>query len=94
MGSFSRTNSSLGRHTVENRCGMTCQDWVRCAQGRGTACRARTRIGFVSHNVGWGSRQDGGGAVNWVRFAFFGCWVLAIGSWHWGIGFVSCDRGW
>ena len=28
-------------------------------------------------------------AVNWVRFAFFGCWRLAVGFWLGGIGFVS-----
>ena len=33
-------------------------------------------------------RQSGGGTGNWVCFAFFGGWLLAIGSWLGEIGFV------
>ncbi len=36
-------------------------------------------IGFVSHKQGWGSRREAGGAANWVRFAFFGFWLLGVG---------------
>ena len=54
-------------------------------------------IGFVSHCRGIPARRDRartgvlwiGVFGNWVRFAFFGCWALAIGSWPCEIGFVS-----
>ena len=38
---------------------------------------------------GWGSQRDAGGTANWVRFVKSGCWLLAIGCWPGGIGFVS-----
>ncbi len=42
------------------------------------------RLGSFRFFGGWG----GCGTWNWVRFAFFGCWLLAFGSWACGIGFV------
>ncbi len=33
------------------------------------------------------------GLWNWVRFAFFGGWHLAVGGWSCGIGFVSHSGG-
>ena len=39
------------------------------------------------------SRRDASSTENWVRFAFFGCWRLAFGSWPCGIGFVSHNGG-
>ncbi len=51
------------------------------------------RLGSFRHIWAWESGQDGGGAGNWVCFAFFGCWVLGFGSWPCGIGFVSVRHG-
>ena len=41
-------------------------------------------IGFVSHNWGIPARRDRARTGNWVCFAFFGCWVLAVGRWPGG----------
>ena len=64
-------------------------------------------IGFVLHIGGWESRQDAGGAVDWVRFAYldrgpgWGRYKLGSfrinmgwrGTWYAGIGFVSRNGG-
>ena len=36
-------------------------------------------IGFVLRIWGSECRRDASGTVDWVRFAFFVCWVLAFG---------------
>ena len=53
-------------------------DWVRFAHlGRGSVGR---ELGLFRTILGLGSWREAGSRVNWVRFAFFGCWGGRLGS--------------
>ena len=95
----------VGRGEIRISKSQTCSNWVRFAH-LGVWPSGKLGLFCIMHPDRSGEIRNSNLEIrdkseirnlkpggNWVRFVFFGCWLLAIGGWVGGIGFVSRNWG-